>query len=97
MEAVIEGVISCQNALAILLVSGHHFSSTVVHLPHLVQPLPSNDDSTLMTSRQSRAQIMAGGKLLGLCELHIKQGKHIVYINNISNTSTSSKALLEFV
>lgn len=55
MEAVIEGVISCQSALAVLLVRGGHFSSTVIHLSHLVQPLPANDDRvhlTLMRSRQ---------------------------------------------
>lgn len=55
MEAVVEGVISCQCALPVLLVSGSHFSSAVIHLSHLVQPLPANDDrvhSTLMRSRE---------------------------------------------
>lgn len=61
MEAVVEGVISCQRALAILLVGGGHFSSTVIHLSHLLQPLPVNDEgvhSTLMRSRK-RADGMA--------------------------------------
>lgn len=45
MEAIVEGVVSCQSALTILLVGRSHFSSTVVHLSHLVQPLPANDDT----------------------------------------------------
>lgn len=44
MEAVIKWVVSRQGALAFLLVCGSHFSSTVVHLSHLLQPLPSIDD-----------------------------------------------------
>lgn len=43
MEAIIEGIISCQRALSVLLVGGGHFSSAVVHLPHLLQPLPADD------------------------------------------------------
>lgn len=66
MKAVIERVISCQSALAILLVRGGHFSSTVIHLSHLVQPLPSNDDkvhSTLPRSRQRIYSSSNGGQL----------------------------------
>lgn len=43
VETVIEGVVSCQRALAVLLVRGGHFSGAVVHRSHLVQPLPAGD------------------------------------------------------
>lgn len=49
MEAIIEGVISCQSALAVLRVSRGHFSSSVIHLSHLLQPLPANDDGAQST------------------------------------------------
>lgn len=57
MEAVIEGIVSCQSALAVLLVRGGHFSSTVIHLSHLVQPLPANDDRVHFTLMGSRKRI----------------------------------------
>lgn len=57
MEAVIEGVISCQSAVAILLVRGGHFSSTVIHLSHLVQPLPSNDNINISINKKQKENI----------------------------------------
>lgn len=48
VETVIEGVVSCQSALTILLVRGGHFSSAVVHRSHLVQPLPVNDKRVIL-------------------------------------------------
>lgn len=47
VEAVVEGVISGQCALAVVLVSRGHFSSSIVHLSHLVQPLSANDDTAI--------------------------------------------------
>ena len=41
MKAVVERVISCQCALVVVLNGRGQFSGTVVHLPHLLQPLPA--------------------------------------------------------
>lgn len=54
MEAVVEGVTSCQRALAVLLVGGGHLSCAVIHLSHQVQPLPVNDDAEHLTLMRSR-------------------------------------------
>ena len=47
VETIIEGVISRQRAVAVFLGSGGHFTSTVIHLSHLLQPLSANDDRVL--------------------------------------------------
>lgn len=54
VETVVERVVSRQSSLSIVvLVGGGHFSGAVVHLSHLLQPLPVNDHmhSGLMGTR----------------------------------------------
>lgn len=66
VEAVVERVVSRQAAFPVLQAARGHFSCTVVHLPHLVHPLPGGADreqgGTLEGGQQWRLKGQEGAR-----------------------------------
>lgn len=91
MKAVVERVVSRQSAFPVLQATRGHFSCTVVHLPHLVQPLPVGADreqvwevrrgSTLALERQRHSGGRKWGTLLEFLQGPVVGGAVLQILN----------------